>query len=84
MVVTCLASAAVRGHPTPGRQDEGARGANLAAMSQNDLVSLAVITAAAVAAVLLAALLRRGRIPGVVLEIALGIVVGPQVLHLVV
>lgn len=51
-------------------------------MSQNDLVSLAVITAAAVAAVLLASLLRRARIPGVVLEIALGILVGPQVLHL--
>lgn len=58
-------------------------GANLAAMSQNDLVSLAVIVAAAVVAVLLAALLRRVvRLPGVVLEIALGIIVGPQVLHL--
>lgn len=51
-------------------------------MGQDDLVSLAVITAAAVLAVLLAGLLRRARVPGVVLEIALGIVVGPQVLRL--
>jgi Kef-type K+ transport system membrane component KefB len=36
---------------------------------------------AAVAAVLLAELLRGIRLPVVVLEIALGILVGPQVLH---
>lgn len=51
-------------------------------MSQNDLASLAVIMVAAVAAVLLAGLLRKARLPGVVLEIALGIVLGPQVLRL--
>ena len=44
--------------------------------------SLALIATAAVLAPLLAEVLRRLRIPGVVLEIALGIVIGPQVLGL--
>jgi len=51
-------------------------------MSQSDLISLAVILAAAVLSVLLAGLLRRVRVSAVVLEIVLGIVIGPQVLRL--
>lgn len=51
-------------------------------MTQNDLESLAIIALAAVLAVLLAGVPRRVRLPGVVLEIALGILVGPQVLGL--
>jgi Kef-type K+ transport system membrane component KefB len=51
-------------------------------VSSSDLASLAVIAAVAVTAPLLTELLRRFRIPGVVLEIALGILIGPQVLAL--
>lgn len=51
-------------------------------MDQETITTLAVIAAAAVAAPLLAELLRRWRIPSVVLEIGLGIVIGPQVLKL--
>jgi Kef-type K+ transport system membrane component KefB len=50
-------------------------------MAESELGSGAVILAAAVAAVLLAELLRRLRLPVVVLEIVLGILIGPQVLH---
>ena len=43
--------------------------------------SFAVITAASVAAVLLAEALKRFRVPIVVLEVLLGILIGPAVLH---
>jgi Kef-type K+ transport system membrane component KefB len=49
-------------------------------MDQETINTLAVIAAVAVLAPLLAEVLRRWRIPGVVLEIGLGILVGPQVL----
>ncbi|HEX5877125.1 MAG TPA: cation:proton antiporter, partial [Actinomycetota bacterium] len=50
-------------------------------MSESVQGSAVVIMAAAVAAVLLAELLRGIRLPVVVLEIVLGILIGPQVLH---
>jgi Kef-type K+ transport system membrane component KefB len=46
------------------------------------LTSLAVIACVAVVAPVLADLLKRARIPGVVIEIGLGIIVGPQLLAL--
>lgn len=49
-------------------------------MDQTTITTLAVIAAAAVLAPILAEVLRRFRIPGVVLEIGLGILIGPQVL----
>lgn len=49
-------------------------------MEPSDIATLAVIASVAVLAPLLAELLRRFRIPGVVIEIGLGIVIGPQVL----
>ena len=51
-------------------------------MESTTISTLVVIAVIAVVAPLLAELLRRFRIPGVVLEIAIGIVVGPQVLGL--
>jgi len=51
-------------------------------MDDTTISSLALIAAAAVVAPILVELLRRFRIPGVVVEIALGIIIGPQVLHL--
>lgn len=51
-------------------------------MEPTDIATLALIASAAVLAPLLAELLRRFRIPGVVIEIGLGIVIGPQVLGL--
>jgi Kef-type K+ transport system membrane component KefB len=52
-------------------------------MDQSTIASLAVIAVVAVLAPLGAELLRRFRVPGVVIEIGLGIVIGPQVLGLV-
>ena len=49
-------------------------------MSSYEPVSLLIIVAAAVLGPTLADLIRRPRVPGVVMEIALGILVGPQVL----
>lgn len=54
----------------------------VAALSESDLTSLCVVAAVAVAAVLLADLIRRPRIPSIVAEIGLGIVVGPHVIGL--
>lgn len=51
-------------------------------MESSNISTLAVIAAVAVCAPLLAELLRRFRIPGVVIEIGLGIIIGPQVLKL--
>ncbi|HEY5155838.1 MAG TPA: cation:proton antiporter, partial [Acidimicrobiales bacterium] len=51
-------------------------------MTESTLSSLAIIALAAVLAPILVEVLRRFRIPGVVIEIALGIIVGPQVLKL--
>jgi Kef-type K+ transport system membrane component KefB len=51
-------------------------------MSQAELTSAVVILTAAVVAVILAELLGRLRIPVVVLEILLGILIGPQLLQL--
>jgi Kef-type K+ transport system membrane component KefB len=51
-------------------------------VDSSELATLAAIALAAVGAPLLAELLRRFRVPGVVLEIGLGIVIGPQVLAL--
>lgn len=51
-------------------------------MESSTISTLAVIAAVAVCAPLLAELLHRFRIPGVVIEIGLGIVIGPQVLGL--
>ena len=51
-------------------------------MEQSDIATLAVIAIAAVVAPVLAELLRRFRIPGVVIEIGLGILIGPAVLGL--
>jgi Kef-type K+ transport system membrane component KefB len=49
-------------------------------VSSYEPVSLLIIVAAAVLGPTLADLIRRPRVPGVVMEIALGILVGPQVL----
>ena len=49
-------------------------------MNRSTLAALALIAAVAVVAPVLADLLRRFRIPGVVIEIGLGILIGPQVL----
>lgn len=51
-------------------------------MSSDTLSTLALIALVAVLAPVLADLLRRFRIPGVVLEIGMGIIIGPQVLAL--
>jgi Kef-type K+ transport system membrane component KefB len=51
-------------------------------VTSTTLTSLVVIALAAVVAPLLAEVLKRARIPTVVLEIGLGIVIGPQVLGL--
>ncbi len=51
-------------------------------MEASTLTSLAVIACVAVVAPVLADLLKRARIPGVVIEIGLGIVIGPQLLSL--
>ena len=50
-------------------------------MDSTDIATLALIAACAVLAPVLADLLRRFRIPGVVIEIGLGILIGPQVLN---
>jgi Kef-type K+ transport system membrane component KefB len=63
------------------RMRAGAKCGRLSAMSESVEGSAVVIMSAAVAAVLLAELLRGIRLPVVVLEIALGILVGPQVLQ---
>ncbi len=49
-------------------------------MSQSSALSVAVVAAAAVVAPLLAELLRRWRIPSVLFELGLGIVIGPAAL----
>jgi len=51
-------------------------------MATTNVATLAVIAAVGVCAPLLAEILRRFRIPSVVIEIGLGIVIGPQVLKL--
>ncbi|MCB1248570.1 MAG: cation:proton antiporter [Acidimicrobiales bacterium] len=51
-------------------------------MEQDTIATLALIAIIAVLSPVLADLLRRFRIPGVVIEIVLGIIIGPQVLAL--
>ena len=65
---------------TPGADAEATTMIAAVTISEADLGSLCLVVAAGVVAVLLADLVRRPRIPSIVAEIGLGILIGPSVL----